>query len=294
MFGYAGAASAAAVKPTVKPAYNMAIPNGVRPQKAEPIDATMADDSASEADSAGWETASDVDTDSTSAQAPKARPTSGGKNAEAAGRSNPSTSASSSGQQSMDTANTDRVAESSAKGISADEAYSAQQFEEWDVCRSLFDNHVSASMEANLEYMFKYFGFYLPDAEYLSDPAGLIKYLVRQLSSLRAQLTALLMCPEYLSITLHNKTQLLWYLVITTALVSIDSRQSIRLFLHVLCSDCVSQWLCLHCGFNMYIAALSALSGYCDLLMCCHALKSSVTLHFEPSAFMCISFHCRA
>ena len=34
-------------------------------------------------------------------------------------------------------------------------------------------------MEANLEYMFKKFGFYFPDAEYLTDPEGLLKYLVR-------------------------------------------------------------------------------------------------------------------
>ena len=33
-------------------------------------------------------------------------------------------------------------------------------------------------MEANLEYMFKNFGFYFPDAEYLTDPEGLLKYLV--------------------------------------------------------------------------------------------------------------------
>lgn len=178
-FGYVGAASAAAVKPTVKPAYNMAIPNGVRPQKAEPADAAMADDSASEADSAGWETASDIDTESVTAPAPGATRPSGGKSAKAADRLNLGMTASSSSQQSMDTSNGGRGLESSARGASSDEASSAQQFEEWDVCRSLFDNHVSASMEANLEYMLKHFGFYLPDAEYLSDPAGLIKYLVR-------------------------------------------------------------------------------------------------------------------
>ena len=155
----------------------MAIPNGVRPQKAEPSDAAMADDSASEADSAGWETASDIDTESVAA--PRATRTSGGKSGEAADRLNLGTTASSSGQQSMDTSNGGRGLESSARGASSDEASSTQQFEEWDVCRSLFDNHVSASMEANLEYMFKHFGFYLPDAEYLSDPTGLIKYLVR-------------------------------------------------------------------------------------------------------------------
>lgn len=44
--------------------------------------------------------------------------------------------------------------------------------------RSLFDNRLSASMEENLEYMFKNFGFYFPDSQYLSDPEGLLKYLV--------------------------------------------------------------------------------------------------------------------
>lgn len=47
------------------------------------------------------------------------------------------------------------------------------------MCRSLFDNHVSPSFQANLEYMFKRFGFYLPDSQYLKDPEGLVKYLVR-------------------------------------------------------------------------------------------------------------------
>lgn len=50
-------------------------------------------------------------------------------------------------------------------------------WEEWDLRRSLFDNRVAPSMQDNLEYMFKRFGFYLPDAEYLVDPEGLIRYL---------------------------------------------------------------------------------------------------------------------
>ena len=49
--------------------------------------------------------------------------------------------------------------------------------------RSLFDNHISPSFEANMEYMFKGFGFYFPDAEYLVDPEGLLRYLVRNASS---------------------------------------------------------------------------------------------------------------
>lgn len=59
----------------------------------------------------------------------------------------------------------------------------ASMWEEWDVRRSLFDNHMSDSLETNLDYMFKKFGFYLPDAEYLSDPEGLVKYLVRPLTN---------------------------------------------------------------------------------------------------------------
>lgn len=49
---------------------------------------------------------------------------------------------------------------------------------DWEVTRSLFDNHVSQNFESNLEYMWKNFGFYLPDTEYLEDPEGLLKYLV--------------------------------------------------------------------------------------------------------------------
>ena len=33
-------------------------------------------------------------------------------------------------------------------------------------------------LQANLEYMFKNFGFYFPDSQFLSDPEGLLKYLV--------------------------------------------------------------------------------------------------------------------
>lgn len=50
-------------------------------------------------------------------------------------------------------------------------------WEKWDVCRSLFDNHMSASMEDNLEYMWKRYGFYLPDSKYLKDPEGMLQYL---------------------------------------------------------------------------------------------------------------------
>ena len=53
----------------------------------------------------------------------------------------------------------------------------SEAMEEWDICRSLFDNHISSSMEENLEYMWQKFGFYLPDAEYIADPEGMLRYL---------------------------------------------------------------------------------------------------------------------
>lgn len=50
--------------------------------------------------------------------------------------------------------------------------------EEWDVRRSLFDDHMAESMQSNLEYMWKKFGFYFPEADLLTHPEGLLKYLV--------------------------------------------------------------------------------------------------------------------
>jgi len=51
------------------------------------------------------------------------------------------------------------------------------EWEKWDLRISFFDNHVSSSMEENLEYMWKNFGFYLPDSKYLKDPEGMLQYL---------------------------------------------------------------------------------------------------------------------
>ncbi len=174
----------AAAQSASKPGYNTAVPNGVRPDKAHnpsAEDTRAAEDSVSEADSAGWETASDEDdTDASLSQAELTANTSGAKSAEDAIRQTSASGVSSSSSQpSLDTpATPSRGAEASVRGQASDEASSAQDVEEWDLKRSFFDNHMSSSMEANLEYMFKHFGFYLPDAEYLSDPAGLIKYLV--------------------------------------------------------------------------------------------------------------------
>ena len=54
--------------------------------------------------------------------------------------------------------------------------------EPWDVCVSLFDNHVSKTVEDNIEYMYKNFGFSIPDVENLCDPEGLIEYLGAKVS----------------------------------------------------------------------------------------------------------------
>ena len=70
----------------------------------------------------------------------------------------------------------------------------AEQWQTWDVRRSLFDNNVSPSFEANMEYMYKHFGFYFPDAEYLVDPEGLLKYLVRGADLLRLLQCNFMMC----------------------------------------------------------------------------------------------------
>lgn len=58
----------------------------------------------------------------------------------------------------------------------------SEDWAEWDPCVSFFDNKASSSMEENLQYMYKNFGFFLPDAEYLADPEGLIKYLGAKIS----------------------------------------------------------------------------------------------------------------
>lgn len=52
----------------------------------------------------------------------------------------------------------------------------------WDVCVSFFDNHRSKSLEDNIEYMYKTYGFSIPDVEYLCDPEGFIKYLGAKIS----------------------------------------------------------------------------------------------------------------
>ena len=52
----------------------------------------------------------------------------------------------------------------------------------WNPRACLFDGHVSATIEDNIEYMYKRFGFSLPDVEWLTDPEGLLRYLGAKLS----------------------------------------------------------------------------------------------------------------
>jgi len=110
-------------------------------------------------DGSGWETASDDDEADASAAAPNGTRSAGpaGDGAAAAAQS---------GQPRIGASGVAPAGEAEAAG-------------EWDVCRSLFDGHVAPSMAANLEYMWKRFGFYFPGAEHLADPEGLLKYLVR-------------------------------------------------------------------------------------------------------------------
>lgn len=49
--------------------------------------------------------------------------------------------------------------------------------EEFDECCDIFSRHRSANMHANLEYMAKKHGFYIPYLDYCTDVAGLLAYL---------------------------------------------------------------------------------------------------------------------
>jgi hypothetical protein len=135
------------------------LPSKSQPRRAA---AAEADSSASEPDDGdddgGWETASDDDDDDEAVATTGIRPKAAAAAASAgdgrSGRSNDG---------------------------DGDDDDDDDDWEEWDVCRSFFDNHVSSSMQDNLEYMYKKFGFYLPDAECLVDPEGMLKYLGEKL-----------------------------------------------------------------------------------------------------------------
>jgi pre-60S factor REI1 len=73
------------------------------------------------------------------------------------------------------------------EGEEAGEGSRGEQ-EPWDVCVSLFDNHRSKSCEDNIEYMYKNFGFSIPDVENLANPEGLIQYLGAKISQGRIPL----------------------------------------------------------------------------------------------------------
>ena len=121
----------------------------VQPPAADAEDAVIDDEG--DTDDSGWETASD-------SEAADAAPSSA-----AAAATEPA-------QNGHASATDNNVAPSEGEAGAG----------EWDVRRSLFDAHVAPSMAANLEYMWKRFGFYFPEAEHLADPEGLLKYLVRR------------------------------------------------------------------------------------------------------------------
>mmetsp|Transcript_35355 Transcript_35355/g.56435 ORF Transcript_35355/g.56435 Transcript_35355/m.56435 type:complete len:357 (-) Transcript_35355:2476-3546(-) len=52
-----------------------------------------------------------------------------------------------------------------------------------DVNECIFDGHVSETLEQNLEYMQKNFGLFIPDAEYLVDLPGLVKYCTQKVKA---------------------------------------------------------------------------------------------------------------
>lgn len=52
---------------------------------------------------------------------------------------------------------------------------------EIDPCQSLFDKHICPTVEENIEYMYKKYGFFVPDVEYLVDKEGLIGYCAEKI-----------------------------------------------------------------------------------------------------------------
>ncbi len=50
-----------------------------------------------------------------------------------------------------------------------------------DPKQSLFDSHISSTVEENIDYMYQTYGFFLPDIEYLADKEGLIGYCAEKI-----------------------------------------------------------------------------------------------------------------
>jgi pre-60S factor REI1 len=71
-----------------------------------------------------------------------------------------------------------------------DEAARWAEADTWDARRSLFDTRVAPTLEDNLEYMWKTYGFSIPDAEACADPEGLLRYLGAKLAVGRVPLYA--------------------------------------------------------------------------------------------------------
>ena len=88
-----------------------------------------------------------------------------------------------SGSDGWETASEDGDAEAAEmEGVAGGASSSAPAAAAWDLRRSLFDDHLSESLEENLEYMLKTFGFYFPYVQHLQDPKGLLRYLGAKLA----------------------------------------------------------------------------------------------------------------
>lgn len=149
---HAGAESKAAAPAgfTVKPPHPRAAAGGDAEDSQETSSAAESDE---DVDTDGWETVSEDGADSPAA-------------ASAAAASNSSRG---SKQRQQPAVTEDQESD--------DAAVPEEDWVKWDPCVSLFDNKRSSSMQENLEYMYKHFGFYLPESEYLVDPEGLLQYL---------------------------------------------------------------------------------------------------------------------
>lgn len=58
---------------------------------------------------------------------------------------------------------------------------SEEETPEIDPCQSLFDKNISPDVESNVDYMYKKYGFFIPDSEHLIDLEGLVGYCAEKI-----------------------------------------------------------------------------------------------------------------
>lgn len=71
--------------------------------------------------------------------------------------------------------------EESNDGVTHTEDEAGEEPPEINPKQSLFDKHISESVQANVDYMYKKYGFFIPDIEYLVDMEGLIGYCAEKI-----------------------------------------------------------------------------------------------------------------